>query len=264
MKILFLDESGDHNLSVIDPQYPLFVLAGVIVEKDYAEGYLTERIRQFKQEMFGRDDFPLHTADITRNRGVFAPMKDTDFRTKFFHTLNQLMDSLNYSVVACAIHKEAHLTSYGVAALDPYMLSLDILVERFCFDIGNREGGGMIVAEKRNPTLDHELDLAWINLKVQGTRYLQASEVGKRIQGLTTRDKKECIAGLELADLVATPIGRFVLGKPIKDDFRIIERKFRRTTRGAHEGAGLVVLPNKQGQDPLRSSQPLDTKYVRY
>ncbi|MHB8782940.1 MAG: DUF3800 domain-containing protein [Desulfobacteria bacterium] len=37
MKILFLDESGDHNLSVIDPQYPLFVLGGVIVDKDYAE-----------------------------------------------------------------------------------------------------------------------------------------------------------------------------------------------------------------------------------
>ena len=31
MKVLFLDESGDHNLAVIDPQYPLFVLGGVIV-----------------------------------------------------------------------------------------------------------------------------------------------------------------------------------------------------------------------------------------
>ena len=29
MKVLFLDESGDHNLSVIDPQYPMFVLGGV-------------------------------------------------------------------------------------------------------------------------------------------------------------------------------------------------------------------------------------------
>ncbi len=38
MKVLFLDESGDHNLSVIDPQYPMFVLGGVIVDKAYAEG----------------------------------------------------------------------------------------------------------------------------------------------------------------------------------------------------------------------------------
>ena len=30
MKVLFLDESGDHNLSVIDPSYPIFVLGGVI------------------------------------------------------------------------------------------------------------------------------------------------------------------------------------------------------------------------------------------
>ena len=38
MKVLFLDESGDHNLAVIDPQYPLFVLGGIIVVKEYAEG----------------------------------------------------------------------------------------------------------------------------------------------------------------------------------------------------------------------------------
>jgi len=32
MKVLFLDESGDHSLNVIDPQYPVFVLGGVIVD----------------------------------------------------------------------------------------------------------------------------------------------------------------------------------------------------------------------------------------
>ena len=28
MKVLFLDESGDHSLEIIDPQYQVFVLAG--------------------------------------------------------------------------------------------------------------------------------------------------------------------------------------------------------------------------------------------
>ena len=37
MKTLFLDESGSHNLAVIDPQYPLFVLGGVILEQTYLE-----------------------------------------------------------------------------------------------------------------------------------------------------------------------------------------------------------------------------------
>jgi hypothetical protein len=37
MKVLFLDGIGDHNLSVIDPQYPLFVLGGAVVDLNYAK-----------------------------------------------------------------------------------------------------------------------------------------------------------------------------------------------------------------------------------
>ena len=47
---MFLDESGDHNLTVIDPQYPLFALGGVIMDLEYAENTATERIRDFKLE----------------------------------------------------------------------------------------------------------------------------------------------------------------------------------------------------------------------
>ena len=72
MKILFLDESGDHNLSIIDPQYPLFVLGGVIVDKKYAENQLTESVNKFKKDMFGTQDIILHTADISRNRNGFV------------------------------------------------------------------------------------------------------------------------------------------------------------------------------------------------
>ena len=59
-----------------------------------------------------------------------------------------------------------------------------------------------------------------------------------------------------MTDLVATPIGRYVLGKQIKEDFRIIETKFRRNREGGFSESGLVVLPKEEGQDPLRSSQP--------
>ena len=54
MKVLFLDKSGDHNLSVIDPQYPLFVLGGVIVDQGYAEGELADQLNAFKYGLFGR------------------------------------------------------------------------------------------------------------------------------------------------------------------------------------------------------------------
>lgn len=243
MKILFLDESGDHNLSVIDPQYPLFVLGGVIVGQSYAEGALNDGLNAFKHSLFGRSDIVLHTADIARNRNGFEGLKDVTFRNRFYEALNALMRSLHYSVVACVIRKDAHLGRYGIAALDPYLLSLDVLVERFCFEIGKVSGGGLIVAERRDPTLDREMDLAWLNLKIQGTRYLQARAIDDRIVGLQLRPKSDNIAGLQLADLVVSPIGRHVLGKPDKEDWIIVSEKFRRSRSGQIEGHGLVVLP---------------------
>jgi hypothetical protein len=34
MRIMFLDESGDHNLLVLDQDYPIFVLGGCIMEEN--------------------------------------------------------------------------------------------------------------------------------------------------------------------------------------------------------------------------------------
>ena len=51
-KVLFLDESGDHSLDVIDPQYPMFVLGGVLMDMSYAQNELEQKVRAFKRELF--------------------------------------------------------------------------------------------------------------------------------------------------------------------------------------------------------------------
>lgn len=43
-KILFLDESGDHNLTAVDPQHPIFVLGGIIVDEKYAFDEMTKKL----------------------------------------------------------------------------------------------------------------------------------------------------------------------------------------------------------------------------
>ena len=245
MKVLYLDESGDHSLTIVDPSYPVFVLGGIVVEQDYAEGEMAERMRQFKQETLGRDGIILHTADIVRQKNGFEALKDRAAREHFYTRLNALMRSLEYQVVACAIRKDQHLARYGVAALDPYLLSFDILVERFCYALGPRQGDGVIVAEQRNPTLDHQLELAWLNLKISGTAQVRATEIERKVVWLNLRDKRANIAGLQLADLVVSPIGRHVIGKPDSEDFKIIELKFRRAGRESYLGPGLVVLPKQ-------------------
>ena len=59
---------------------------------------------------------------------------------------------------------------------------------------------------------------------------------------LDLRTKTAGEAGLELADLVVSPIGRHVIGKPPREDWVIVSEKLRRRD-GTWRGAGLVVLP---------------------
>lgn len=243
MKIMYLDESGDHSLEMIDKDYPVFVLGGVIVERAYDRTELEPRIRQLKAGFLNDPNLILHTTDIIRGKNGFEALSDADTRIAFYSALNALMRELDYAVVACAIKKQEHLDQYGEQAADPYLYSLDIVVERFCHEIGDTAEGGVIFAEKRRPDLDHQLELAWQRLRRHGTDSLSSEAIDKRIIDLSLKDKRLNIAGLQLADLVVSPIGRFVLGKSTREDWQIVEGKLRRGPSG-YQDYGLVVRPN--------------------
>jgi len=215
MKTLYLDESGDHNLIKIDKQYPIFVLGGVIIDEDYLP-VLNQKVNNFKEKLFGTNDIILHTADISRNKNGFSRLKDIKFRNTFFNELNILMQELEYSIVACVIKKDEHIKKYADSAIDPYILSLNIIVEKFCLYLRHTKQIGSIIAEKRDRTLDNELELAWLSLKIKGTKHLKGSEIDKNIDGLTLEHKHLNTNAVQLADLIVSPIGRYVLGKKLK------------------------------------------------
>jgi len=136
MHHLFLDESGDHSLAHIDAGYPVFVLGGILVADDSTLESIERAVAAFKRDFFGNADIVLHTADITRNRRGFESLADPEVRGHFQRRLNALFAALEFSVVACVIRKRALLERHGGLAVDPYMLSLGIVVERFCFELG--------------------------------------------------------------------------------------------------------------------------------
>jgi hypothetical protein len=245
MKVLYLDESGDHNLVKIHPDYPVIVLGGVIVDRAYARTVIAPRLRQLKLDFFDDEEVILHTTEIIRTRNQFEVLKNTELRNRFYAELNAMMSELEYTVVACAIRKPEHLAKYGDNAVDPYMYSLEVLVERFCHEIGNVKDGGIIYAEKRGPDLDGQLERAWLKLQTRGSTYTPGNRLNDRIIDLIVRDKSLNIAGMQLADLVVSPIGRHVMGKPPQADWKIVESKFRRLGPNRnYRGTGLVILPN--------------------
>ncbi len=94
--ICFIDESGDHNLDIakLDNQYNVFVLSGVIFRQEDYEKFDLE-FKKLKQELFGSDDFVVHTAEITRPKrakdGRNFLFDDRQFRNKFYEKMNSLI-----------------------------------------------------------------------------------------------------------------------------------------------------------------------------
>lgn len=241
---MFLDESGDHGLVKIDPKYPVFVLGGIIVNDADLDKVIIPAVCAFKKDLFEDEQVILHTADIARNRGVFAKMKDGHFRKDFLAKLNCLMSALPYMVVACVIQKDKLVKQYTERAWNPYNYALKILVERFVYELSERAhlDTGIIIAESRDDAENKRLFQEWESLKKSGTKYISKYQLNLKIRDLKLKNKAENVVGLQLADLIVSPIGRKILGKETKEDYTIIEQKFRRI-KGSIKGCGLIVLP---------------------
>lgn len=245
MKVMFLDESGDHTLTRINRSYPIFVLGGVIVDRAYVRNVIEPAMREFKLMHFGRDDVVLHTVEMTNGIGDYDFLADPTRRSRFYADLNDLLDGWDFEIVACAVRKPELVARFGSTAEDPYMFSLHVLVERFCDALGDEVDAGFVCAEKRGSSLDHDLVQAWERVRTQGINNLPAKAIDSRIVGFDLRDKRTNLAGMQLADLVVTPIGRRLVGTPPKPNrvqWAVVERKLRRVG-GDYSGHGLVIRP---------------------
>jgi hypothetical protein len=70
--IVYVDESGDHGMQNLDPNYPIFVLAFCIFHKRHYANRVVSALHQFKFQHFGHDLVVLHEHDIRKEKGVFT------------------------------------------------------------------------------------------------------------------------------------------------------------------------------------------------
>jgi hypothetical protein len=245
LKVMYLDESGNHSLSTVEPNFPVFVLGGVILERNYVFEVVEPRLSALKLSFFGRDDFALHTAEIVRPKGQFSVLKDDALKLEFVSALTELMRELEYTVVACAVLKMPFRRAGHLEAEDLYLHSLEFVVEQFCAEVGEGADAGLVYAERRRPDLDRELETSWDSMRRLGNRGLPSTDLSRRILELVLKDKRTRTVGLELADLVVSPIGRAMAGYDRREDWDVVESKFRRVG-GSYFGSGLVILPKEK------------------
>jgi Protein of unknown function (DUF3800) len=238
--IVFVDESGDHGLETIDPNYPVFVLAFCIFEKEAYLSKAVPAVLRFKFKYFGHDQAILHERDIRRGHAPFAFTRDRNVREGFFEDLNQLVRDVEFRLVASVIRKDEHRARYAVPD-NPYHIAMGFGLERVFLDLhgrGCREGRTHVLCERRGAPEDTQLEL-------EIRRVCDNNATGQELPFEPLLVAKTCnSSGLQLADLVARPIGRKVMEpKQANRAFDIIKPKFRCGPAGEVSGYGLKVFP---------------------
>ncbi|WP_290911291.1 DUF3800 domain-containing protein [Halomonas sp.] len=239
--IVYVDESGDHGLKNINPDYPVFVLAFCIIHK---QAYLTQivpKIQELKFRYFGHDMVVLHEAEIRKARKPFDILLNPNVRHRFMEELSRIIETAPFILVASCIMKEAFSQRHGVDG-NPYHVAMEFGLERVFIELqGLRQRGQLthVVFEQRGLQEDQALELEFRRIKDQS----RVEGLGETLD-IVMANKKVNSAGLQLADMVARPIGRHLLNPDQPNRaFEILEAKFRRSRAGQVSGWGLKVYP---------------------
>lgn len=210
---LFIDESGDHGLTIVNPDFPVFLLSGVLISEDnYSK--LKSTFNKVKNELWGNKEVIFHSRDIRKCEKEFMVLFDLDKKKWFYDNLNLAINNCNYTIIASAIQKENYINQFGRLSNDVYELALSFVIERAIFyldDMLNKEKELQIIIEKRGKKEDKQLDEHFQRLMSRGTGYVSAVRLSNYSLSISFKDKKENINGLQLADLTAYPIARFVI-----------------------------------------------------
>lgn len=238
--IVYVDESGDHSLESIDPEYPVFVLSFCIFRKDIYANMMTPAVRNLKFATFGHDMVVLHEIDIRKKRGAFAKLSKEP-REAFLNALTGVIEAADFSLVAVVIDKRRLKANYTKPG-HPYHLAMEFGLERiyrFLKGVGQADQLTYLVCEARGAKEDAELELEFRRIR-DGSNFFH-----KPLPfDLIIADKKTNSEGMQLADLTARPIGLSVLrSEQGNRALSVLEEKFYRDGMGSKQGMGLKVFP---------------------
>ncbi len=233
--VIYVDESGGHNLAKIYREYPIFSLAFCIFRKsDYAQ-LVAPALQAFKFKWFGHDMVILHEHEIRKQTGPFHILTKLSVREQFMSELNGILEAAPMTIIAAVINKSKHVSQYS-SPDNPYELSLVFCIERAYEFLRLRQqhlkrthvifearAGKDKEETGRYGREDEILELEFRRIVQGAHRFQLLAMPGFEIQIVS---KKTNSTGLQIADMVARPLGLSVL-RPKQENraLEIIKKK---------------------------------------
>ena len=251
--VVYVDESGDHSLMSVDKNYPIFVLAFCVFFKAHYASTVVPIVERFKFRHFGHDMVILHESDIRKEMEPFNIFPNREEHQKFTEELTGIIDGVNFILISCIIDKRK-IYPKPSQDLNPYHIALGTCLEalqELMIEKRQEKLKTHVVMECRGKKEDAALELEFRRICDGENRFgipLSFSPV--------LADKKSNSAGLQLADLVARPIGRHILDVTQKNRaFDTLRPKFfcrggRANLGKDYVGLGLKIYPAQESEKP--------------
>lgn len=256
---LYVDEVGTDDLGAVEADNERYLsLSGVAMKLTEARDDLGPRLDALKAEIFDHDpDDPiiLHRKKIVKCNGDFGCLRDESLRTKFDALIMAAMNECKYHVISVLIDKKAMLRKIAWTNKEPYHYLMEVLVEKYVQYLERNNAIGDVMPEGRLGKKDERLQLAYMRVRGNGTYYVEKDKMQARVPSanLKFRYKKDNVAGLQLADLLAHPshmiirermehevtLGTFCAG--VKE--LLLASKYDRSPTGKITGYGMKWLP---------------------
>lgn len=251
--MVYVDESGDHSLERIDPDYPVFVLALCVFHKRHYAEKIIPAVEKLKFNYFGHDSVVLHEHEIRKQKGDFAFLSHKPTRDEFIERLSSIMEASNFILMACVVDK-ARLNRNDGAGSNPYHIALGICMEVLREFLAEKMQDHLqthVVVECRGKKEDAELELEFRRIcdgENPGNRQLPFNVI--------FADKKTNLTGLQLADLVARPVGlNYIRPEQANLAFELLKKKFfcdggRQRVGQGYQNTGLKIYPPQKAKSP--------------
>jgi hypothetical protein len=210
-------------------------------------------LHKFKFNHFGHDLVVLHEHEIRKEKGDFRFFVNREHKQQFISELTGIIELSNFILISCVIDK-TRLRERGDADNHPYHLALGFCLEALYEFLQEKNQDGAlthVVVECRGKKEDNELELEFRRI-CDGANRLGISLPFDVIFA----DKKVDSPGLQLADLVARPVGMSVI-RPGQENraFEVLKRKFycsggRERLGEGYEDWGLKIFPSRESEKP--------------
>ena len=198
--IVYADESG-HAASEPDPQFPCFVLAFCIFEKNDYVNKLVPSLQHLKFDFWGHDMIIMHEREIRKSLNNFSILQSKTIREDFQLKLTSLIQNANFEVIHYYQEKNEK-----TAKEDLYHTATQHCLEQLYIRLQELRQGDErvhVIFEARGKKEDKKLELEFRRICSGGE-----NNKHRTIYNFSPviADKKCNSAGLQFADLVARPL----------------------------------------------------------